>query len=77
MPDIPTDERRNMTRLILCGLLIGWLTGSGLPAAAQETSAPTRQGKAKKSASPDDQYVPGPDSLEQPGVPQGKVTKYS
>ncbi|MEO5711900.1 MAG: alpha/beta hydrolase-fold protein, partial [Luteolibacter sp.] len=26
--------------------------------------------------SPDDQYVPGPDSKEQPGVPKGKVTKH-
>jgi enterochelin esterase-like enzyme len=31
----------------------------------------------KKEASPDDQYVPGPDSQEQPGVPKGEVTKYS
>ena len=30
-----------------------------------------------KVPSPDDQYVPGPDSLPQPGVPQGTVTKYS
>ena len=26
--------------------------------------------------SPDDQYVPGPDSKEQPGVPKGKITKH-
>ena len=31
----------------------------------------------KKEPSPDDQYVPGPDSKEQPGVPKGEVTKYS
>jgi enterochelin esterase-like enzyme len=31
----------------------------------------------KKAPSPDDQYVPGPDSLVQPGVPKGEVTKYS
>jgi enterochelin esterase family protein len=31
----------------------------------------------KKGASPDDQYVPGPDSLEKPGVPKGEITKYS
>src|SRR5438046_2897408 len=31
----------------------------------------------KKQASPDDQYVSGPDSKEQPGVPKGEVTKYS
>src|SRR5262245_11281586 len=30
-----------------------------------------------KQASPDEQYVPGPDSKEQPGVPKGEVTKYS
>ena len=36
------------------------------------------QDKAKaKEPSPDDQYVPGPDSKEQPGVPKGEVTKYS
>ncbi len=28
-------------------------------------------------ASPDDQYVPGPDSKEQPGVPKGTITKHS
>ena len=27
-------------------------------------------------AGPDDQYVPGPDSKEQAGVPKGKITKY-
>ncbi|HEX4149261.1 MAG TPA: alpha/beta hydrolase-fold protein [Pirellulales bacterium] len=31
----------------------------------------------KKAPSPDDQYVPGPDSLPQAGVPKGTVTKYS
>ncbi len=36
----------------------------------------TGQGQ-KKAPSPDDQYVPGPDSKEQPGVPKGEVTKYS
>jgi enterochelin esterase-like enzyme len=30
-----------------------------------------------KTPSPDDQYVPGPDSLPQSGVPKGTVTKYS
>jgi enterochelin esterase family protein len=34
-------------------------------------------GQEPKQASPDDQYVPGPDSKEQPGVPKGEVTKYS
>src|SRR5205085_12235335 len=29
-----------------------------------------------KKPSPDDQYVPGPDSKVQEGVPKGKVTKY-
>lgn len=31
----------------------------------------------KDNPSPDDQYVLGPDSLEQPGVPKGQVTMYS
>ncbi len=31
----------------------------------------------EKKPSPDDQYVPGPDSKEQPGVPKGTVTKYT
>jgi enterochelin esterase family protein len=35
------------------------------------------QEKRDKAPSPDDQYVPGPDSKEQPGVPKGEVTKYS
>jgi enterochelin esterase-like enzyme len=32
---------------------------------------------AAKKPSPDDQYVPGPDSKPQEGVPKGKVTKYT
>jgi enterochelin esterase family protein len=32
---------------------------------------------ADKAASPDAQYVPGPDSIEQPGVPKGEITKYT
>jgi hypothetical protein len=39
--------------------------------------AVTLQGQEKKGPSPDDQYVPGPDSKEQLGVPKGEVTKYS
>jgi len=31
----------------------------------------------KKQPSPDDQYVPGPDSKEKPDVPKGEITKYS
>jgi len=31
----------------------------------------------KKGPSPDDQYVPGPDSQEKPDVPKGYITKYS
>ncbi len=41
------------------------------------TSAAVAQQKKEKTPSPDDQYVPGPDSKEQPGVPKGEVTKYS
>jgi len=41
-------------------------------------AAVSAQDKSKaKEPSPDDQYVPGPDSKEQPGVPKGEVTKYS
>src|SRR5882724_5722946 len=39
-------------------------------------SATVRAQQAKQ-ASPDDQYMPGADSKEQPGVPKGEVTKYS
>jgi len=35
------------------------------------------QEPAKKPPSPDDQYIPGPDSKPQEGVPKGKVTKYT
>ncbi|MFO0924546.1 MAG: alpha/beta hydrolase-fold protein [Pirellulales bacterium] len=31
------------------------------------------QAQQEKTPSPDDQYVLGPDSMEQPGVPQGKI----
>src|SRR5438105_9560061 len=31
----------------------------------------------QKAHSTDDQYVPGPDSKEQPGVPKGEITKHS
>jgi gluconolactonase len=32
---------------------------------------------AQKKSSPDDQYVPGPDSKPQPGVPKGEVLKFT
>jgi enterochelin esterase family protein len=41
------------------------------------TFATHAQDAAKKQPSPDDQYVPGPDSKPQEGVPKGKVTKYT
>ena len=57
-----------VTRLSVCGLVSAvFLAGLMVSAGAQE----------KKGPSPDDQYVPGPDSKEQPGVPKGEVTKYS
>ena len=59
-----------MLRIALYGMLAGTLACSVLPAMAQDKNI-----KAKNAASPDDQYVPGPDSLEQPGVPQGEDTK--
>jgi enterochelin esterase-like enzyme len=48
------------------------LAGVGLCLLTAASSA-----QEKKGPSPDDQYVPGPDSKEQPGVPKGEVTKYS
>jgi enterochelin esterase family protein len=44
---------------------------------AVSTLAQDKPAAEKKPASPDDQYVPGPDSLEQQGVPKGTVTKHS
>ncbi|HRX78248.1 MAG: esterase family protein [Planctomycetaceae bacterium] len=38
---------------------------------------PDKKGASKKQSSPDDQYVLGPDSLPQDGVPKGEVTKYA
>jgi enterochelin esterase family protein len=43
--------------------------------AAACTGAQAQNGKKKPS--PDDQYVPGPDSKPQEGVPKGTVTKYT
>ena len=48
-----------------------------LVAALVVSSSVLAQEKKEKAPSPDDQYVPGPDSKEQPGVPKGEVTKYS
>ena len=39
--------------------------------------AATLNAQQAKQPSPDDQYVPGVDSKEQPGVPKGEVTKYA
>jgi enterochelin esterase family protein len=41
------------------------------------TACASAQTPKPKTPSPDDQYVPGPDSLPQPGVPKGTVTKHS
>src|SRR5437588_6202822 len=56
----------------MCGLRFSMMAVFGvlLMAAALEA-------QQAKQASPDDQYVPGPDSKEQPGVPKGEITKYS
>jgi enterochelin esterase-like enzyme len=40
-------------------------------------ACPIVHAQKTKTPSPDDQYVPGPDSEPQPGVPKGTVTKYS
>ena len=48
-----------------------------LAAAAAHADAWAQQPAANKpSASPDAQYVPGPDSLPQPGVPKGKAFQF-
>jgi enterochelin esterase-like enzyme len=39
-------------------------------------AAPALAAEEPKKPSPDDQYVPGPDSKPQEGVPKGTVTKY-
>src|SRR5262245_43398392 len=53
-----------------------WISCSLLLAIAALAPMSVR-GQQSRQASPDDQYVPGPDSKEQPGVPTGEVTKYS
>ncbi len=55
-------------RSVVLLLLMSLCVTTGL---AQPTAT-----KQPKPASPDDQYVLGPDSLPQPGVPKGEVTKY-
>lgn len=52
-----------VTPALLCALLFG--------------NALAQDDKKKKEPSPDDQYVLGPDSKEQPGAPKGTITKYS
>ena len=54
------------------------MTASRLVAAlfALTFVAITAPAQEVKKPSPDDQYVPGPDSKPQEGVPKGKVTKY-
>src|SRR3954462_7642236 len=39
-------------------------------------AAPALAADEPKKPNPDDQYVPGPDSKPQEGVPKGVVTKY-
>jgi enterochelin esterase-like enzyme len=39
-------------------------------------AAPAQAADEPKKPSPDDQYVPGPDSKPQEGVPKGVITKY-
>jgi enterochelin esterase-like enzyme len=53
---------RSLLRVLLTVLFLGVCSSAG----AQ-----------KKEASPDDQYVPGPDSKEKPGVPKGTITKHA
>ena len=57
------------------------LTFLSVPAFADDApkkAEPEKKAEPPKNApSPDDQYVPGPDSLVQQGVPQGEVTKYT
>lgn len=55
----------------------GFRYASMLLAFAVLASSAAAQQEKKKQASPDDQYVLGPDSLAKPGVPKGEVTQYS
>lgn len=57
--------------MIRLTLLVAGLSLPVHPAAGQEPKK-----EAPKKPSPDDQYKLGPDSLEQPGVPKGKVTEF-
>jgi enterochelin esterase family protein len=56
-----------MSHAFRTSILVVAVISFALPAASAQNKGP----------SPDDQYVPGPDSKEQPGVPKGEVTKYS
>ena len=47
-----------------------------LLAVASTALTQSHAAEATKAPSPDDQYVPGPDSKEQPGVPKGTITKH-
>jgi enterochelin esterase-like enzyme len=50
---------------------------SSVALAAILSFSATASAQNQKQPSPDDQYVPGPDSKEQSGVPKGETTKYS
>src|SRR5438045_4083198 len=56
-----------MARSVIATILCTLVLATAAVSAAQD----------QKAKSPDDQYVPGSDSKEQPGVPKGDVTKYS
>ena len=60
-----------MSRSLCFALAFGVLGAAFVLTSAEE------QEKKEKTKSPDDQYVPGPDSKEQPGVPKGEITKHS
>src|SRR5438132_10010050 len=52
------------------------ITGLLLTLLALTLATSSRAADEPKKPNPDDQYVPGPDSKPQEGVPKGVVTKY-
>src|SRR5690242_16827865 len=65
IPPVTTHRMSSTMRFRFHSLIAALVIGFAAAAASAQDKA-----KAKEP-SPDDQYVPGPDSKEQPGVPKG------